>query len=290
MRIFTVIRQGQSRSLEEEQDKSSASQTRQLIKDQSEGPKEEDRSLGDRGSALQLNAKEFESFGGKTGQLATTWWPTSQETSSPPADTEPSTTSPTPQPIVYDDYGVLYPGVPLGILNERQVDNKVAVPVASPPNVEDTPTTVPATGATPSWDERKTVPPLLPQQEVNETPASTAGPLVSQTESFSTESTSAGLLTDAVEKTTAATADAEAGGTSTPAAKRLQFRGQPFRLSLASSTTSLPLLETEATRRTSFVPTSATEGRRETTSSPRYTILKGTVGRYHEILASNLFI
>jgi hypothetical protein len=232
-RNFTVhyLRQSLSRSLEKSQQKGSQDP---------QGLAEQDRSLG--GSVLHLNTSELEHFGGKKSQLIATW--ADDETSTPTEDSASTVTSTTPSTttstaslfIVYDTRADLFPGAPLGILNERQVEDKQESDASTAPALET------QTGSSPS-------------ENPNENTSATT----------TAESTEASTLAD--------TTTTEP--TTTQPNKRLKFKGQQQLRALfsgggSSSTTSLPLLQTEVTRRTSFVPTSATEGRKEAASVSRW--------------------
>jgi hypothetical protein len=227
------LRQSLSRSLEKSQQK--ASQDPQ-------GLGEEDRSLG--GSDIHLNTSELEHFGGKNPQLIATW--ADDATTTTPTEDSPSTvTSTTPSTttstaslfIVYDTRADLFPGAPLGILNERQVE------------------------------------------DIQEAGASTAPALETQTGSSPSENSNENTSATTTSEPTAASTLADTTTTepiTTQPNKRLKFKGQQQLRALfsggssSSSTTALPLLQTEVTRRTSFVPTSATEGRKETASISRW--------------------
>jgi hypothetical protein len=223
-----------SRSLEKSQQKGSQDP---------QGLAEQDRSLG--GSVIHLNTSELEHFGGKNSQLIATW-ADDATTTSPTEDSASTVTSTTPSTttstaslfIVYDTRADLFPSAPLGILNERQVE------------------------------------------DIQEAGASTAPALETQTGSSPSENSNenTGATTTTAEPTAASTlADTTTTEpTTTQPNKRLKFKGQQQLRALfsggssSSSTTALPLLQTEVTRRTSFVPTSATEGRKEAASISRW--------------------
>ncbi len=223
--------------------------SRSLEKSQQQGAQdpqglgELDRSLG--GSVMPLNTSELEHFGGKNSQLIATWaddatttTPT-EDSASTATSTAPSTTTSTASLfIVYDTRADLFPGAPLGILNERQVEEKQEADASTAPALET------QTGSSPS-------------ENSNENTSATT---------TTAESTQASTLAD--------TTTTEP--TTTQPNKRLKFKGQQQLRALfsggssSSSTTALPLLQTEVTRRTSFVPTSATEGRKEAASISRW--------------------
>jgi hypothetical protein len=193
------------------------------------------------GSVIHLNTSELEHFGGKNSQLIATW-ADDATTTTPTEDSATTVTSTTPSTttstaslfIVYDTRADLFPDAPLGILNERQVDEKQEAGASTAPASET------QTGSSPS-------------EKSNETTSATT----------TAELTAASTLAD--------TTTTEP--TTTQPNKRLKFKGQQQLRALfssSSSTTALPLLQTEVTRRTSFVPTSATEGRKEAASIPRW--------------------
>jgi hypothetical protein len=205
-----------------------------------QGLGEQDRSLG--GSVIHLNTSELEHFGGKNSQLIATW-ADDATTTTPTEDSATTVTSTTPSTttstaslfIVYDTRADLFPGAPLGILNERQVEDKQEAGASTPPALET------QTGSSPSEKSNENTSATTTTAEL--TPASTLAD------------------TTTTEPTT------------TQPNKRLKFKGQQQLRALfssSSSTTALPLLQTEVTRRTSFVPTSATEGRKEAASISRW--------------------
>jgi hypothetical protein len=206
-----------------------------------QGLGEQDRSLG--GSFIHLNTSELEHFSGKNSQLIATWaddattTPTEDSASTATSTTPSTTTSTASLFIVYDTRADLFPGAPLGILNERQVEDK------------------------------------------QESDASTAPALETQTGSSTSEDSNENTSATTTAELTAASTLADTTTTeptTTQPNKRLKFKGQQQLRALfsggssSSSTTALPLLQTEVTRRTSFVPTSATEGRKEAASIPRW--------------------
>jgi hypothetical protein len=180
---------------------------------------------------------------------------------------------------------IVYPelaGAPLGILNERQVDR--AEQISDSPLDGDAPSSsVNSILEAVKIASKKEAQPdlLLPittetvvSTDKTTTLAASVETTISQAAVVETETTSPLSVENA---TTAATStenistDTTELETSTQSNKRLKFRGQQFR-TFSSSTTVVPL-ETEATRRTSFVPSSATEGRRQTNPKTRWVAL-----------------
>ena len=239
---------------------------------QPEQLQEEERTQAGSGAA------EFETLGAKSSEGTTRGedeTPPTTDTSS--SSTAPTTTSSTALPfVVFPELAETF--LPLGILNERQVDGTVGPADVAESNsdssiINTTSTAKLELDASPTGKEFTTMLTsgiMSDSKTSSQTEASLPERLVT-TESASIGTISAAETTSAIVPAatdTPVSTETTVVDTSTQSSKRLKFRGHQFKSSFSSTTTVVPL-ETEATRRTSFVPTAATEGRRPASSTPR---------------------
>ena len=227
------------------------------------------------GSGAALNTAEFETLGAKSSEVTTRGedeTPPTTDTSS--SSTAPTTTSSTALPfVVFPELAETF--LPLGILNERQVDGTVGPAESNRDSsiINTTSTAKLELDASPTGKEFTTMLTsgiMSDSKTSSQTEASLPERLVT-TESASIGTISAAETTSAIVPAatdTPVSTETTVVDTSTQSSKRLKFRGHQFKSSFSSTTTVVPL-ETEATRRTSFVPTAATEGRRPASSTPR---------------------
>ena len=243
---------------------------------QPEQLQEEERTQA--GSGAALNTAEFEALGAKSSEVTTREEdeiPPTTDTSS--SSTAPTTTSSTALPfVVFPELAETF--LPLGILNERQVDGTVGRADVAESNSDSSIIITTSTAkleldASPTGKEFTTMLTsgiMSDSKTSSQTEASLPERLVT-TESASIGTISAAETTSAIVPAatdTPVSTETTVVDTSTQSSKRLKFRGHQFKSSFSLTTTVVPL-ETEATRRTSFVPTAATEGRRPASSTPR---------------------
>ena len=243
---------------------------------QPEQLQEEERTQA--GSGAALNTAEFETLGAKSSEVTTRGedeTPPTTDTSS--SSTATTTTSSTALPfVVFPELAETF--LPLGILNERQVDGTVGPADVAESNsdssiINTTSTAKLELDASPTVKEFTTMLTsgiMSDSKTSSQTEASLPERLVT-TESASIGTISAAETTSAIVPAatdTPVSTETTVVDTSTQSSKRLKLRGHQFKSSFSSTTTVVPL-ETEATRRTSFVPTAATEGRRPASSTPR---------------------